>query len=58
VAGSADEQPAIAGLLSGQVTATVHGEHGEGVSVLVETLSQHAGRGVGGSYLVVWKSFT
>ena len=50
LADSADEQLAIAGLLSGQLTATVHAERGEGVSVLVETLSRHAGR-------VIWNGW-
>lgn len=44
LAQSPAEQLAIAGLIGGQLTATVHGEPGEDVSALVETLSAHAGR--------------
>lgn len=44
LAESAAEQLAIAGLIGGQLTAAVHGEPGEDVSALVETLSAHAGR--------------
>jgi NADP-dependent aldehyde dehydrogenase len=50
LAGSADEQIVIAGLIGGQLTATVHGERGEDVSVLVEALSRHAGR-------VIWNGW-
>jgi NADP-dependent aldehyde dehydrogenase len=44
LAQSPAEQLAIAGLIGGQLTAAVHGESGEDVSALIETLSAHAGR--------------
>lgn len=44
LAKSPAEQLAIAGLIGGQLTAAIHGEPGDDVTALAETLSAHAGR--------------
>jgi NADP-dependent aldehyde dehydrogenase len=50
LAGSAHEQLAIADLIGGQLTTTIHGEREDDAGVLVETLSRHAGR-------VIWNGW-